>query len=448
MQHCDTLIAPRWCVPVEPSGLVLVDHAVVITDGRIRDILPLETALREYQPSALVERPDHALIPGFVNTHTHAAMTLLRGLADDLPLESWLRDEIWPTERRWVSAEFVRDGTELAIAEMIAGGTTCFSDQYFYPEIVAATAAKLDMRAMIGTPVVDVATGWAGSAQEYLDKGAELVHDAYADHPLISTAFAPHASSALSDEWFTQLRIMADQLDVPIQMHLHESAAEIAAALRKTGKRPCERMEELGLINASFLAVHAVHMTDAEVARFAEAGVSIAHCPSSNLKLASGIAPVAAYLKAGVNVALGTDSAASNNVLDMPGEMRLAALLAKASAGDAAAVSAADALRMATLHGARALGLEHSTGSIEPGKWADLACVDMGCVNSQPVYDIISQLVYTAAARQVTDVWIAGRRQLENGRLTHIDNEALLGRCNEWRDRIATADNQIQGNKP
>jgi len=448
MQHCDSLIAPRWCIPVEPAGQVLTDHAVIIADGRIRDVLPLEVAVREYQPSVLIERPDHALIPGFVNTHTHAAMTLLRGLADDLPLESWLRDQIWPAEQRWVSAEFVRDGTELAIAEMIAGGTTCFSDQYFYPEIVAETAAELDMRAMVGTPVIDVATGWAKSAQEYLDKGAELVHDPYADHPLISTAFAPHAASALSDEWFTQLRIMADQLDVPVQMHLHETAAEISTALKKNGKRPFQRMQELGLINASFLAVHAVHTTDAEIARCAEAGVSIAHCPSSNLKLASGIAPVAAYLSAGVNVALGTDGAASNNVLDLLGEMRLAALLAKAIACDAAAVSATEALRMATLNGARALGLEHSIGSIERGKWADLACVDMGRVNSQPIYDVVSQLVYTASARQVTDVWVAGRRQLENGRFTHIDDAALLARCNEWRERIATADNSKQGKTP
>ena len=437
MRHCDTLIAPRWCIPVEPSGVVLDGHAVIVTDGKITDLLPLEKALKNYQPSVLIERPEHALIPGLVNAHTHAAMTLLRGLADDLPLQTWLRQGIWPAEKRWVSAEMVRDGTELAIAEMISAGITCFSDQYFFPEIVAETAVDLDMRAVVGTPVVDIPTSWANDAEEYLSKGSDLVHDPYAEHPLISTCFAPHSINALSDEWFTQLRVMADQLDVPVQMHLHETTAEIASSLEKTGKRPCERLDDLGLVNASLLAVHAVHMTDAEVARFAEAGVNIAHCPRSNLKLASGIAPIARYRAAGVNVAIGTDGAASNNVLDVLSEIRLAALLAKVSADDAAAVSASEALYMGTLGGARALGLAEVTGSIATGKWADLACVDLSGLNSQPIYNIPSQLVYTAGSGQVSDVWVAGKHQLDNGKLAHINTDELLERSNEWRDRIA-----------
>jgi 5-methylthioadenosine/S-adenosylhomocysteine deaminase len=437
MQHCDTLIAPRWCVPVEPFGVVLEGHAVIVTDGKITGLLPLETALETYQPSVLIERPEHVLIPGLVNAHTHAAMTLLRGLADDLPLETWLRDGIWPAEKRWVSAEMVRDGTELAIAEMISAGITCFSDQYFFPEIVAETAVDLDMRAVVGTPVVDIPTSWAQDAEEYLSKGSDLVHDPFADHPLISTCFAPHSISALSDEWFTKLRVMADQLDVPVQMHLHETAGEIAASLEKTGKRPCQRLDELGLVSASLLAVHAVHMTDAEVARFAETGVNIVHCPRSNLKLASGIAPIARYRAAGINVAIGTDGAASNNVLDILSEIRLAALLAKVSADDASAVSASEALYMGTLGAARALGLAETTGSIIAGKWADLACLDLRALNSQPVYDISSQFVYAAAASQVSDVWVAGKHQLDNGKLAHINTDELLERSNEWRDRIA-----------
>ncbi|MGB5578458.1 MAG: TRZ/ATZ family hydrolase [Woeseiaceae bacterium] len=442
MRHCDTLIAPRWCIPVEPSGAVLESHAVIVTDGKITDLLPLGTALENYQPSVLVERPEHVLIPGLINTHTHAAMTLLRGLAEDLPLETWLREGVWPAEKRWVSAEMVRDGTELAIAEMLSAGVTCFGDQYFFPEIVAETAVDLDMRAMVGTPVVDVPTSWAHDAEEYLSKGSDLVHDPYAEHPLITTSFAPHSMSALSDEWFTKLRVMADQLDVPVQMHLHETAQEIAVSVERTGKRPCERLDELGLVNASLLAVHAVHMTDAEVARLAEAGVNVAHCPRSNLKLASGIAPIARYRAAGVNVAIGTDSAASNNVLDVLSEMRLAALLAKVSAGDAAAISASEALYMGTLGGARALGLAETTGSIVAGKWADLACVDLGRLNSQPIYDAASQLVYTAGSSQVTDVWVAGKHQLDNGNLAHINTDELLVRSNEWRDRIAATTHQ------
>ena len=441
MQHCDTLIAPRWCIPIEPSGVVHEGYAIAITDGRIAEILPLQAAREKYQASVTIERPDHVVIPGFVNAHTHAAMTLMRGLADDMALESWLREGIWPVEKRWVSAEMVRDGTELAIAEMLATGTTCFSDQYFFPEIVAETAAELGMRAMVGTPVVDFPTSWATNAEEYLNKGADLVHDPYAGHPLVTTCFVPHSTAALSDDSFRELRVMADQLDVRVQIHLHETAAEIEASLAKTGSRPFERLESLGLINASLLAVHAVHMTASEIERCAETGVNIAHCPRSNLKLASGIAPITAYRAAGVNVAIGTDGAASNNVLDVAAEVRLAALLAKTTAGDAAAVPASEALYMGTLGGAKALGLGHAIGSIEAGKWADLACVDLGTLNSQPVYDVASQLVYTAHADQVTDAWIAGKHQLDNGQLAHINSANVLRRSNEWRDRFAETAN-------
>ncbi len=436
MQHCDTLIVPRWCIPVEPAATILSDHAIVVVDGRIVDIMPDVDARKSYQPSVLVERPHHALIPGLINAHTHAAMTLFRGLADDLPLEAWLQDSIWPAEKRWVSAEMVRDGTELAIAEMLSAGITCFSDQYFFPELVAATAVDLHMRAVIGTPVVDFPTAWAEGAEECLSKGADLVHDPFADHPLISTCFAPHSTSVLSDEAFVELRVLADQLDVPVQIHLHETAAAVAESLRATGKRPLERLADLGLVNTSLLAVHAVHMTDEEIQQIADAGVSVAHCPKSNLKLASGFARVTAYHAAGVMVAIGTDSAASNNTLDILSELRTAALVAKAVAADACAVSADRALRMATIDAAQALGLEKEIGSIEAGKWADLSCIDLRRFNSQPVYDPLSQLVYTARADQVSDVWVAGRHQLDAGQLVNIDTDSLFKRSEEWQQRI------------
>ncbi len=448
MQHCDTLIAPRWCIPVEPGGVVLEGHAVVIADSKIVDVLPLVEAQENYQPSILVERPQHVLIPGLVNAHTHAAMTLMRGYADDMPLESWLRDKIWPAEMQHASAEMVRDGTELAVAEMLSAGITCFSDQYFFPEIVAETAVDRGIRAMIGTPVLDFRTAWAKDAEEYLHKGADLVHDPYSGHPLISTCFVPHSTAVLSDESLTALRVTADQLDVRVQIHLHETRAEIAESIEETGQRPFDRLENAGLINASLLAVHAVHLDSAEIARMSEAGVNIAHCPRSNLKLASGIAPIGEYRTAGINVAIGTDGAASNNVLDVLAEMRLAALLAKSVAGDAAAIPAQDALHMATQGGAEALGLGHAIGSIETGKLADLACVDLGALHTQPVYDVCSQLVYAAHSEQVTDVWVAGKHQLDNRKLTHINSDNVLKRSNEWRDRIALqadsrqADNQ------
>lgn len=437
MQHCDTLILAGWCVPVEPHDLVLTDHAVAINDGKIIDLLPSPDARQRYAPGVLVQRPDHILLPGFVNAHTHAAMSLLRGIADDMPLERWLREGVWPVENRWVSAEMVRDGTRLAIAEMLLSGCTCFSDQYFFPEIVAETAVDLHMRAMVGTPVIESPSAWADGAAECLSKAADLVHDPYADHPLVSSCFAPHSTATVSDQTFTDLRVLADQLDTRIQIHLHESVQEIENELNTKGKRPIERLRDLGLVNASLMAVHAVHVTDNEIALFADAGVVIAHCPRSNLKLADGIAPIAAYGKAGVTVALGTDSAASNNVMDVLGEMRTAALLAKVEAHDATALPAAQALRMATLEGAKSLGLADSIGSIEAGKWADLACIDLRHINSQPVYDPISQLVYTVQPQQVSDVWVAGKHQVDNGTLSHIDVDDLLQRTSEWQYRIA-----------
>lgn len=432
MQHCDLLITPEWVALVEPPFATLENHAVATADGRIIDVLPVAEALERYQPSRRVDRPGHLLIPGFVNTHTHAAMTLFRGFADDMPLEPWLRERIWPAERRWLGPEFVRDGTALAIAEMLRGGTTCFSDQYFFPDIVAKTAVDMQIRAVVATPVLDFPTEWAADAAEYLEKGADLVHDAYADHPLVSAAFAPHSTISLDDEAFVALRVMADQLDSPVQIHLHETATEIEQSLAACGLRPIDRLTKLGLVNRSLLAVHGVHLEPADVELFRESGVSVAHCPRSNLKLASGIAPIADYRSAGLNVAIGTDGAASNNVLDMLLEMQTAALLAKAVRGDAAALAAADALAMATIEGARALGLDAETGSIAAGKWADLVCVDLTGLHSQPVYDAVSQLVYTARSDQVTDVWVAGRQQVEDGELKDIDVDSIVARANEW----------------
>lgn len=437
MQHCDTLITAEWCAPVEVPFEVLEEHSVAVSDGRIVAILPTREAREAFQPSLEVERPGHLLIPGLVNAHTHGAMTLFRGYADDLPLESWLKTRIWPAEKRWLGPEFVRDGVALAIAEMLRGGVTAFADQYFYPEIVAQTAVDMHMRAVVGTPVLDLETEWAASAQEYLQKSADLVHDPYADHPLVSSAFAPHSVYALSDESFSALRVMADQLDRPVQIHLHETEREIADSVRQTGMRPIERLAKLGLVNRSLLAVHAVHLTAAEIELLATSGVSIAHCPRSNLKLASGIAPASACRNAGINVAIGTDGAASNNVLDMLRELEAAALLGKVAAGNAAALAANDVLRMATIDGAEALGLGEETGSIAVGKWADLACVDLGRLHSEPVYDPVSQLVYTATAEQVADVWVAGRHHLENGRLNDIDTESIVSRANEWREQIS-----------
>lgn len=439
MQQCDTLIQARWCIPVEPADLILENHAVAVTDGRIVGIMPVGDAREQFDPGVVVDRPGHLLIPGLINAHTHAAMTLFRGLAEGMPLETWLAKGVWPLEKAWVSSEMVRDGTKHAIVEMLKGGVTCFSDQYFFPEVSAESAIDLHMRAMIGTPVMDFPTPWAANADEYLAKATDLVHDPFADHPLISTCFAPHSTDALTDDSGQKLRVLADQLDRRVQIHLHETSTEVSTTLEEQGKRPLARLTELGLVNSSLMAVHAIHLTDDELQQFAEVGVSVAHCPRSNLKLASGIARVQAMTDAGINVALGTDGAASNNVLDMFGEMRTAALLGKARSGDASAVPASAALRMATLNGAIALGIDAAVGSVEVGKWADLACVDLEHINSQPVYDPATQLVYSCNKEQVSDVWVAGRHQVEAGSLSHVDEEEILQRSREWQRRIIAA---------
>jgi 5-methylthioadenosine/S-adenosylhomocysteine deaminase len=432
----DALIEARWIIPIEPLGLVREQAAVAVHEGRILDVLPREEAHARYAPRDLYERPTHALLPGFVNAHTHAAMTLLRGLADDLPLKAWLEEHIWPAERKWMSASFVRDGTELAIAEMLRGGTTCFNDMYFYPEVVARAAAEHGMRATVGMIVVEFPTPWAETTAEYFTKGLAL-HDDYREDPLISTAFAPHAPYSVSDETLVKVRRLADQLDVPIHMHVHESPDEIATSETRLGRRPLAHLAELGLLTPALLAVHATQLEPGEIEQLALHGVTVIHCPESNLKLANGWCPVARLAQAGVNLALGTDGAASNNDLDMLAEMRTAALLAKAVARDPAALGAAQALRLATLGGARALGLGDEIGALTPGRWADVIAIDLSALRTQPIFDPVSQIVYAASSEQVTDAWVAGRHLLADGALTRMDPDSLRARANEWHARLA-----------
>jgi len=432
----DSLIHAQWIIPVVPEGLVLEDHCLAIQGGRIHDILPSDQGRRKYRTGQNLELPGQALMPGLINAHTHAAMSLLRGLADDLPLMTWLNEHIWPAEGRWVNEEFVHDGSRLAIAEMLLGGTTCFNDMYFFPDVTARAADAAGMRAMVGLIVIDFPSAWATDADAYLHKGLE-VHDQFRDRPLIHTAFAPHAPYSVADRALDRVRMYADELEIPIHIHLHETQDEILQGLRDHGKRPLQRLQDLDLLSPALQAVHMTHLEPPEIELFALSGAHVVHCPESNLKLASGFCPVKALLQAGINVALGTDGAASNNDLDMFSEMRIAALLAKGVAGDASAVPAARALSMATLHGARALGLADETGSLEAGKSADLVAVNLHNLHSQPVYHPISQLVYACGREQVSHVWVAGRQLVNQGQLTTLDRTELLQQAQSWRNRIA-----------
>ncbi len=434
--NVDTLLHARWIIPVSAGDPVLDGHSLAIRGGRILEILPSAEARGKYIAEQEQELPEHALIPGLVNAHTHAAMSLLRGIADDLPLMTWLHEHIWPAEARWVNEEFVHDGSQLAIAEMLRSGTTCFSDMYFFPEVTGQAAATAGIRATVGLILLDFPTAWAQDPDEYLHRGLQ-VHDQFRSHPLIHTAFAPHAPYSVSDEPLQRVRVMADELEIPIHIHLHETRDEIKHSLQQHGQRPLARLERLGLLSPNLIAVHMTQLEDAEVGAFAAGGGSLVHAPESNLKLASGFCPLAKLLAAGVNLALGTDGAASNNDLDMLGEMRTAALLAKGVARDASAVPAAAVLRMATINGARALGLGDETGSLEPGKSADITAIHLGAIETQPIYNPVSQIVYAAARQQVSDVWVAGRQLLRKRELTTLDGEAITARAREWQARIA-----------
>ena len=431
----DTLIHARWIIPVEPESVIHDYYTLAINNGRIVDLLPTAKAELKYQGRSVENLPSHALLPGFINCHTHAAMSLLRGIADDLPLMDWLQNHIWPLESKWMSEAFVRDGADLAIAEMIQSGTTCFSDMYFFPEITAQQAIQHGIRASIGLILIDFPTVWAENSDAYIAKGLQL-HDQLRHQPLITTLFAPHAPYTVSDAPLQKIKVLADELEIGIHMHVHETAIEIDESKTRFGLRPIQRLENLELITSSFVAVHMTQLKDSEIKLFAKRGAHIVHCPESNLKLASGFFSLTDCLNAGINLALGTDGAASNNDLDMLGEMRTAALLAKMVAQDAASAPAMAVLRMATLNGAKALCLEQETGSLEVGKSADVIAIDLDHLETQPVFNPISQIVYSASREQISDVWVAGKQLLKKRQLTTVDLPELKNRIKGWRQRL------------
>ncbi len=435
---CDLLIEPRWLIPVVPEGAIFTQYAIAISDSAIVAIGPADELSKRYQAEQHIKLPEHALMPGLVNSHTHAAMSLMRGLADDLPLMRWLSEHIWPTEGKHMSAEFVADGVRLAIAEQLCGGVTTMQDMYFFSEIVAETAIAMGMRAVVGAIVLEFPSAYAANADEYFAKGTALI-ERYQTHPLISVALAPHAPYTVSDASFARIRALSDQHNVRVHCHIHETAGEVADSVAQFGVRPLARLDNLGLLNSRLSAVHMTQLSSDEIQRISDTGVSVLHCPESNLKLASGFCPAQALLDAGVNLALGTDGCASNNDLDLLGEMKTAALLAKGVAGDATALSAARALTMATLGGAKALGLANQIGSLEVGKQADLVAMRFDEFDALPVYNPISHIVYASHRRQVSDVWAAGQARVRGGILLNVDCKALAANARLWGERIAGA---------
>ena len=434
LEAIDLLIESQWIAAVDPD-IVLKNHAVAVHHGRIIAILPASEARTRFKPDQYITLDEHILIPGLINLHTHAAMSLMRGMADDLPLMTWLQDHIWPAEAAHVSAQFVYDGTRLACAEMLRGGITCFNDLYFFPEAAATAAAEFGMRAVIGITAIEFPTTYASDADDYINKGL-AVREKLLDQALIHFCLAPHAPYTVADETFERIATLSGQLNLPIHCHIHETRHEIDESLVQHQKTPVQRLHDLSLLGPGFIGVHAVHLSDEDLQLLADTGSSIAHCPSSNLKLASGFAPVARMLHAGINVGLGTDGAASNNRLDLFSEMRLASLLAKGLTGDASALPAHQALRMATLNGAIALGLGEQTGSISVGKSADLCAVSLGDLNCRPCYDPVSHLVNVAGRESVTHVWIAGKCCVDHKRLIKKGQNDLEAAIALWQNAL------------
>ena len=442
LKTVDLIISPRWLIPVVPQNAVLENHSVVIHAGNIIDICAQAELAERYLAIEELKLPDQVLIPGLINLHTHAAMSLMRGIADDLSLMPWLEHHIWPVEQQFVSQQFTYEGTLLACAEMLSGGITTFNDMYFFPESTIQAASNIGMRAHIGLVVLEFATNYAIDANRYIEKGT-AVRDAYKAEPHISFSFAPHAPYTVTDETLIKINMLADQLDIGLHTHMQETLDEVSKSQSQYGLTPLKRFANLGLLSSRLVLAHCVHLSEADKQLIAEYGCHIAHCPSSNLKLASGIAPIADCVSLGINIGLGTDGAASNNRLDVLAEMRMAALLAKVKAGDASVVSAHRALEMATINGARALGLDHLVGSIEVGKVADLTAIQLKDLNLQPCYDIASHLVYVAGREHVTHTWVAGQLKYHkpeggSGVFSAIEPHDVRQLAQTWQGKLAS----------
>jgi len=435
MEPIDQIIQTKWLITCEKNQPLLEDHALVIHQGKIKDILPNKLAKERYMAKTTENYATHAVMPGLVNTHTHLAMNMFRGLADDLALMNWLTNHIWPAEKKWVSQEFVRDASLFAMAEMIRSGTTCFNDMYFFLQATAEAADIAGMRGSIGITVIDFPTAWAATTDEYFSKGLDF-YEKYKNHDRIKATLAPHAIYTVSDKNLVRVKEVSDKYNLKINMHIHETADEINQSIQQTQQRPLKRLQTLGLLSPQLIAVHMtqINQTDLEILQSTQP--NIVHCPQSNMKLASGACPVVKLQEHGLNIALGTDGAASNNDLNMLEEMRSATFMAKYSTSNPESLSAQEVVTMATLNGAKALGIDDVTGSLKIGKAADFIAINLEAIETLPVYHPVSQIVYSASRSQVTDVWVAGKQLLKNRELTTLDEQDLIKKAKYWGEKI------------
>ena len=434
-KNVSIIISTSWIFTSDPESQLLSDYSVVIENDKIIDLVPQSKVFDEYEADNTYQLTDHILIPGLINTHTHAAMSLFKGFADDLPLQEWLNNHIWPAEKEFVNPSFVKDGSILGLSEMIKSGVTTFNDMYFFPDATAEAVKELGVRSNIGLVVLDFPTNYATDPEDYLLKGFEF-RDKWRNEELITTSIAPHAPYSVSDEAFTLINTYSEELNINIHTHLHETQWEIEASIDKYGITPVQRLNNLGIIGPSLTAAHCVYLNDQDMGILAKNKVSIVHNPSSNMKLGSGIADVAKMLKQNLSVSLGTDSSASNNRLDIMEEMRLAALLIKGSTKSPESIPANEAIKMATINGAKALGLSSVIGSIEKNKKADLVAIDLSAIENQPIYNPISTLVYSSSRSDVSYVWIDGKIKLKEKSLVNIDEERIIQLAKKWQRKL------------
>jgi len=436
MSEYDTVLHPDFVLPIIPRGELLDAHSVAIKSHSIAAIMPRSEA-RATTAATHVDLGGCVLMPGLINGHCHAAMSLLRGYADDMPLSSWLQQTIWPTEQQLVNTEFVRDGSDLAIAELLKGGTTTLIDNYFFPEITAEQCDSAGLRALLNFPIIDVETAWARDANGCINRGLEL-RDRYRDHDRIEIGFGPHSTYGVSESHLAKVAMLAEELDAPVHIHLHETKQEVLSSVERCGLRPIDLLQRVGLLGPRTQCVHMNAVGTQDIENLATHGAHVVHCPRSNLKLGSGISPVQQLLDSGINVALGTDGAASNNRLNMLAEAQAASLVGKWQHDDPQAVDAWTVLEMATLSGARALGQADRLGSIEPGKLADLIAVDITGAHHLPLNSIPSNIVYASSGTEVRWSWIAGRLIMCDGQLETLDYNDVARRARQWSDRLAT----------
>ena len=450
-------IAADWVIPMDVAidqavndlrkdDLWKKDFALVIKDRKITDILSQADLTSKYPEMLVKKLPGMAIMPGFINAHTQAAMNLFKGFSDDSPLDQCLKETIWPTESALLDDDFVYEGTQLAMAEMLRGGTTCFQDVYYMPDQIAKAVDSAKMRANIGLIIVESNNAWAKNADQCISKALD-VNDQFKHHSNLSFSFAPHACHTVSEESLRKIASFSFELNINIHMNVHESYQEVSQFESEHGLRPLAKLKQLGLMSPQLNATHMTQLNAEEITQLVQSGTHIIHCPQSNMKQANGVCPITVLLKAGVNIAIGTDGAASNNDLDMLAELQTAALLAKSTSGNASSCTAYQALYAATMGGAKALGLERLVGSLTIGKEADFIAIDLSQIETQPVYNPISQIVYAASRQQVKHVWVAGEQLLDNRRLTTLDENKLLKNSQKWQHKIVKTTNKQRHNQ-